>query len=837
MCSSSNLPEVEIFSLIEEQIPKYRLRSDTITDFCGYDNEDWIQTPLIPIDEDLELTSEQIDETLKYFVLCSERLTQMTKTYNDIEAVNRLLEEKERDLELAARIGQTLLTKNQELVDKNSALEEQLSAVVDKVSQLKHEVNLKDGLLQAFTDYEGGTTPSDESSDDGLQSQGVKSLKKKVESLEQENIKLKLETAQLSAETCDYEEKEARLVSDCLQQFAEVKKDLELYIEELSRKTEENSAQKEEITNLLAQLVDLQRKVKVLTAENLELQKHLEASQESQRFLTREIADLKDKHDELCMLYEESQEEVRQLRRKQKPGAVRHNYMSSSLISIPSDSLASELESSLKSDMEYPKGYSPAERKVHNWKVFETVKAAKKSGSRCSSVRSSSCMGASNHSLNDSGESLSALSVSNRSSMYFSDVDSGPSEHAGSDLDGLYGTRTNLGRPGIPGSNDLETALRKLSLRRANELNEQDYKEDEARRQRQRSETGADSTPGVCQTPDSTLSTGSGLSGLSGMTGSSNPYYRLPEKLRIVKPLEGSVTLRQWQQLATPNLGGIFESRPGVQIKGERKLDLEEEQHNLSDLEEDDEYNIYPVMKGPDESWTINTYTNSLVKHPSCNNSDEEGIDSDIESLTDTSTTPLMSTPRMASQHAPSQAASTFSMGLGLAAILGERDLTSPNDENKNDENVEKNPNPNRFETLVSDSHFSVTNSKVGNWYTAPPNGINSSPSKTNTVPSAGPISNGETVDLMTKIKNTGLSWYGYIGHWGQSSSSTTSTTTSTTSTIACTTVTPHAPNVTVISTNNDSKPKSSTVAAILGQTTRGGVLGALTSFQRSGIL
>jgi len=41
------------------------------------------------------------------------------------------------------------------------------------------------------------------------------------------------------------------------------------------------------------------------------------------------------------------------------------------------------------------------------------------------------------------------------------------------------------------------------------------------------------------------------------------------------------------QQIATPNIGGIFESRPGVQIKGERKLDLEEEQHNLSDLEED----------------------------------------------------------------------------------------------------------------------------------------------------------------------------------------------------------------------------------------------------------
>lgn len=67
VCNLGNLPEVEILSLIEEQIPKYRLRADTITNFCGYDNQDWIQTPLIPIDEDLELSNDQIQETLKYF--------------------------------------------------------------------------------------------------------------------------------------------------------------------------------------------------------------------------------------------------------------------------------------------------------------------------------------------------------------------------------------------------------------------------------------------------------------------------------------------------------------------------------------------------------------------------------------------------------------------------------------------------------------------------------------------------------------------------------------------------------------------------------------------------
>lgn len=42
----------------------------------------------------------------------------------------------------------------------------------------------------------------------------------------------------------------------------------------------------------------------------------------------------------------------------------------------------------------------------------------------------------------------------------------------------------------------------------------------------------------------------------------------LPEKLQIVKPIEGSQTLQHWQYLATPNLGCLFESRPGISIKG-----------------------------------------------------------------------------------------------------------------------------------------------------------------------------------------------------------------------------------------------------------------------------
>jgi len=67
VCYHDNVAEVDLISLIEEQIPRYVLRVDTLTDFAGYDNSDWIQTPCLPPDTELELTPELIEETLKYF--------------------------------------------------------------------------------------------------------------------------------------------------------------------------------------------------------------------------------------------------------------------------------------------------------------------------------------------------------------------------------------------------------------------------------------------------------------------------------------------------------------------------------------------------------------------------------------------------------------------------------------------------------------------------------------------------------------------------------------------------------------------------------------------------
>nr|CAD7415772.1 unnamed protein product [Timema poppensis] len=84
---------------------------------------------------------------------------------------------------------------------------------------------------------------------------------------------------------------------------------------------------------------------------------------------------------------------------------------------------------------------------------------------------------------------------------------------------------------------------------------------------------------------------------------------------QIVKPLEGSLTLATWAQLATPTLGGLLDERPGVKTRGGRPLEeLGLELYSLSDLEEDEEYaNPGKSFQG---TGSVYTFTTSTILHP-----------------------------------------------------------------------------------------------------------------------------------------------------------------------------------------------------------------------------
>ena len=68
-------------------------------------------------------------------------------------------------------------------------------------------------------------------------------------------------------------------------------------------------------------------------------------------------------------------------------------------------------------------------------------------------------------------------------------------------------------------------------------------------------------------------SSGSVLSnGSEEMTNSNSAgWKKIPDKLRIIKPLEGSITLNHWQNLAKPSLNGVFEERSaGIVMRGSK---------------------------------------------------------------------------------------------------------------------------------------------------------------------------------------------------------------------------------------------------------------------------
>uniref|UniRef100_A0A8B9FRZ7 HAP1 N-terminal domain-containing protein n=1 Tax=Amazona collaria TaxID=241587 RepID=A0A8B9FRZ7_9PSIT len=186
-------------SLLREPLPRYTLRADTA---FGYDHEDWLRAPPGPPEPAAPLTPRQMEETLRYFILCAERVARITKTYHDIDAVTNLLDEKERDLELAARIGQSLLKQNRSLTERNELLEEQLELAKEEIAQLRHEVSMRDDLLHFYTTTTEESEPISCSSaplqrpEPSLSLQQYfqyETLQQKLKCLEEENQKLRME--------------------------------------------------------------------------------------------------------------------------------------------------------------------------------------------------------------------------------------------------------------------------------------------------------------------------------------------------------------------------------------------------------------------------------------------------------------------------------------------------------------------------------------------------------------------------------------------------------------------------------------------------------------------
>ncbi|KAF7239138.1 Trafficking kinesin-binding protein 1, partial [Varanus komodoensis] len=702
LCSSTHVPEVEIISLLQEQLPQYQLRADTV---FGYDHGDWIHTPLVASDAASCLTPHQIKETLEYFqrvsrgggrasrgcllsrlmlpsavgdllgsqgmefwtspscdevngntelgdnsdflsqeleeVLCSERVSRITKTYHDIDAVTSLLEEKEHDLELAARIGQSLLKQNRSLSERNELLEEQLELAKEEIAQLRHEISMRDDLLHLYTNSTEESEPAsaiptplrrNESALSLQQCFQYDALQQKLKALEEENQKLRTEVTSITTEMCHYEEQEQKLMIDCVEQFSDASREVVSLSEELARKVDDSARQQEEISQLLAQIVDLQQKCRTYGLEVEELQQHLNAAKQGQQQLRTELQDLQEKYAECGAMLQEAQEEIKNLRNRSLPNSTIHRHSSPTF--LPLDSLAAEIKGTMRkgtnssASSEY-KGYR---------RIFETVKAVKQAAKAKSWAESPLTLPPGS----PKPSSLGCSRISTPHSSYYGS-DSPPAGalevQDGQATEGLDDARQGEpGTSGIPGQHDLEAALQCLSARQENHSTERSFFEVERERKLRHLARDAEDSSGFLTPNESITSTGTNYSGSSGGSGFSlSSFSYFPDKLQIIKPLEGSMTLHHWQQLAQPHLAGILDPRPGVLTKDFRQLDTDlEEVYNLNDLEEDEvDVTSFPALStstpskakgGPSVFHSVNnlpqtpptfTITTCCILHPS----------------------------------------------------------------------------------------------------------------------------------------------------------------------------------------------------------------------------
>ncbi|KAJ0050487.1 hypothetical protein NL108_003717, partial [Boleophthalmus pectinirostris] len=540
--------------------------------------------------------------------LCSERVGQVTKTYHDIKAVTHLLEEKERDLELAARIGQSLLKQNQELTARNEMLDEQLEATKEEIAQLRHELSMRDDLLQFYASTEELENSEAHSSLKRNESCSSLSnfvhydfLQKKLKGLEEENCKLRREASELTTETSNYEEQEHELMMVCVEELSSVNKQVVDLSEELARRVEDSVRQQEEISSLLARIVDLQARCKGVRDQYfilfyLYLDSDLDLCT---------LKDLQDKYSECEDMLQEAREDIKNLRNKSLPNSTVQRYTALASV-LPMDSLAAEIEGTFRKSLDTP---APSEYKTHPWRVFETVKVVNKAVKLRSRCNSPALPGSSPASARSScastprtsyyGSDNASLTLEEKSSNNHSNnkEDSRCVGCESGDVSALGPKR--LGQPGTPGGQDLEAALRSLSARQQSHSSERPFFDVERERKLRalaHSEEAEGSsgflTPNdsIASSPAASTSTnysnGSSRHSCSS-SGGSRSY--LPDRLQIVKPLEGSVTLHQWQQLAKPNLGGILHPRPGVLTKDFRELEVDVQHvYSLNDLEEDE---------------------------------------------------------------------------------------------------------------------------------------------------------------------------------------------------------------------------------------------------------
>ncbi|XP_063574277.1 huntingtin-associated protein 1 isoform X1 [Pongo abelii] len=231
-------------------------------------------------------------------------------TQEDVKVMLYLLEERKRDLNTTACIGQSLVKQNSVLMEENSKLEALLGSAKEEILHLRHQVNLRDDLLQLYSDSDEEDEDEEEEeeeeeaeedqqhahpcdapkliSQEALLHQHhcpqLEALQEKLRLLEEENHQLREEASQLDT----LEDEEQVLILECVEQFSEASQQMAELLEVLVFRLENYERQQQEVAWLQAQVLKLQQRCRMYGAETEKLQKQLASEKEIQMQLQEE---------------------------------------------------------------------------------------------------------------------------------------------------------------------------------------------------------------------------------------------------------------------------------------------------------------------------------------------------------------------------------------------------------------------------------------------------------------------------------------------------------------------------------------------------------------------
>lgn len=337
--------------------------------------------------------------------------------------VVELLEEPpDLPVDQVARIGLELLQEQTEILQRNKLVENELVDSKEEISQLKHVISYKDLLLQSYMrDESASPSPSMEAQTENGDNPQIDAdlLYEKLCELQRENADLR-RGQQILHERVGAMSGELHCVKEQMMQVSE----------DLRKTVDVVAQQQEEIDSLRSHMSILQQRNNSITSELEELQENLLYTSESQRELKEEVSGLEKAYKDILVSIDDTRQKYHSLSLSMEDSSIVHSF-NMECDENYFENFDETLDKSNGNDLTVPVNV-PTESSP-----LPTIKKPRPQ----SDVK-----------INETSKFGPREPVARRVSTGTQFTNEEPVE----------GT-ISMGKPGVPGTTDLETALRKLS--------------------------------------------------------------------------------------------------------------------------------------------------------------------------------------------------------------------------------------------------------------------------------------------------------------------------------------------------------------------------------------